>query len=226
MYALDTAAYFDTHKKEQLVEELFFNAFRTIKSVYVFEHFEEYVRQLNSNRNEDKKDEYWKVSYDEKLIDHVKICISFENYNKATLLEKGVLVHKIKKSKLTQPYADIQRKGIPVPATDVLAAFGTTTDEDNYIYLNGLTSHFQTINYTDTLNDEYQKFIGLDNELIVYLKKINDVRNRLHLFLDFRGAFSVNSHIKMWRFVKDKSLELLELPLKLRNDINRSSNKN
>ena len=216
MYLEDTAAYLNIDRKERILEELHFNAFRTIKSVYIFKHFDDYVIQLHSDKNEDKKEIYWNASYYEKLIDYVKISIAFETYNKAVLLNKGILVHKIKSSKLTKRYSEIQTRGLPIIANDIVQAFGTSKDYKGKIFLNGLTDYFQTIKYSDTLNDEYQKIIGLDNELIHHLKKINENRNRLHFFTDFKGALEVNRHISKWQLIMKKSIDTIELPLKLK----------
>jgi len=71
-YVGDIAAYFETEQKKRVLEELFYNAYRTIKSVYIFKNFDEYLIQLRSGKNEDKKEVYWNASYYEKLIDYVK----------------------------------------------------------------------------------------------------------------------------------------------------------
>ncbi len=54
------------------------NAHRIINSVYLFKNFDEYCRQLKSDRQEDKQKIYWTASYDEKLIDYIKIIVAFE----------------------------------------------------------------------------------------------------------------------------------------------------
>lgn len=210
MYLEETAGYIDTSQKERILDELFHNAYRTIKSVYLFKHFEDYILQLHSNKNEDKKEIYWNTSYYEKLIDYVKISIAFENYNKAILLQNGILVHKIKRDKLYKKFNLIQSSGRPVYANDFLKEFGTNTNLNNEIYLNGLTDNFQTINYSDTLNENYQQIIKLDFDLNYRLKEINEKRNRLHFFTDFKGAFEVKSHINKWRFIMDKSIATIE----------------
>ncbi|HRN46458.1 MAG TPA: hypothetical protein PKW69_00380 [Niabella sp.] len=215
MYLEDTAAYLDKDNKKRILEELHFNAFRTIKSVYLFKHFDDYVHQLESDKNEDKKDVYWNASYYEKLIDYVKISIAFETYNKAILIDKGILVHKIKSNRLAKAFYAAQNSGSPILANDIVQAFGTSKDNHGRIFLNGLTDYFQTIKYSDTLRESYQKIIGLDTDLIHHLRKINENRNRLHFFTDFKGAFEVSRHIKKWRLIMEKSIGTIELPLKL-----------
>lgn len=214
MFIEDTAAYLDPMKKEKVLEELFFNAYRTIKSVYLFQNFDEYIIQLESDSNEDKKDVYWNASYYEKLIDYIKISVAFETYNKAILLSKGILVHKIRKDSLTKSFYQVQITGNPVFYDAFVQHCGTGTDRDREIYLKGLTEYFQTIKYSETLSDAYQKIIGLDKDLIFQLKKINDNRNRLHFFTEFKGAFEVSKHIAKWKFIMEKSIETIEAPLK------------
>lgn len=201
-------------KKKRVLEELFYNAYRTIKSVYIFKNFDEYLIQLWSDKNEDRKEVYWNASYDEKLIDYVKISIAFENYNKAVLLQNGILVHKIKRQKNYKPFNQIQNEGKPVKACEFIAEFGTSVNKENDIYINGLTENFQTISYSETLNEHYQEVVQLDYELNYRLKEINEKRNRLHFFTDFKGGFHVQSHIDKWRFIKEKSIETIERKLK------------
>lgn len=55
----DHRAYYSKEFSDRFLEELFFNSQRTIHSVYIFKHFDEYVTQLNADKNEDKKDVYW-----------------------------------------------------------------------------------------------------------------------------------------------------------------------
>jgi hypothetical protein len=216
MYIDDTAVYLDIDRKERILVELFHNAFRTIKSVYLFQIFAEYIKQLQSVKQEDKKEVYWNVSYHEKLIDYVKISIAFETFNKAILLQNGLLIHKIKSQKDTKQFSVLQRAGKPINASDFVSHVGTTKDDKNRIFLNGLTSYFETIKYSDTLNENYQAIICLDKVLLSHLKKINIERNRLHFFTDFKGAFEVNSHISKWEFIMKYSIDTIEKPLKLR----------
>lgn len=213
-YLEDTPAYLSIDKKQRVLEELYYNSFRTIKSVYIFKNFEEYTIQLKADKNEDKKDVYWNASYYEKLIDYVKISIAFENYNKAVLIENGYLVHKIKKDENTKELFKKQQSGIPIKIEDFLSVAKESINTNSKIFLTGLTSNFETINYHQTLSDNYQAIICIDNELCYRLKEINEKRNRLHFFTDFKGAYEVNSHIKLWTFIKDKSIETIELPLK------------
>jgi hypothetical protein len=205
-------------KKSYILWELLANANRIINSVYLFKHFDEYCRQLESDKQEDKLEIYWNASYYEKLIDYIKIVVAFETLNKALLLKKGFLIHKIDHvydKKLHKKQAN----GTPI-----------TLDEfyhNNYTMLdwikkaakpNGLTSNFSTINFSHTLNIKYQEILQLDSRLVHQLKEINQKRNRLHLYSDFNGAFEVSRHISKWRFIKENSLAKIEAEYLLINE--------
>jgi len=215
-YLEDTAAYIDSERKERILTELFFNSFRTLQGVYIFKNFDEYLQQLKSDKNEDKKEIYWNASYYEKLIDYVRISIAFETYNKAVLLESGYLIHKIKKNPNNKDLYELQKKGTPIKISEFVKVSHTEIDRfENKIYLIGFTDNFDTIAYSVTLNDNYQKIIGLDSELCSRLKEINNNRNRLHFFTDFKGAFHVDSHIRKWSYIKKIAFETLELRCKI-----------
>ena len=206
----DTRAYYSKEYGERILEELFFNAYRTIRSVCIFKNFDEYVIQLKSDKNEDKKEIYWNVAYEEKLTDYIKISIAFENYNKATLIQNGYLVHKIQKSPKTKEFFKAQNNGDPVKIDEfkTVCVFIRKRPSEKY-YLEGLSNGFPTISYSQTLNEKYQKIIGLDQTLLYRLKELNEKRNKLHFFTDFKGAFRVDSHIEKWKFIKECAIETI-----------------
>jgi len=211
----DTRAYYSKEYAERILEELFFNAYRTLKSVYIFRNFEEYLIQLKSDKNQDKKEEYWNASYYEKLTDYVKISIAFENFNKAVLIEKGYLVHKLKRSTATKELYKAQNNGEPIKIKELksVCSFIKERPVTKY-YLDGLQRGFPTISYSETLNNNYQSIISLDSELLHKLKEINNLRNRLHFFTDFKGAFEHNSHISKWTFIKETAINTIEEKIK------------
>ena len=197
------------YESDRLIWELYSNAFRTIKNVYLFKNFDEYCRQLESDKQEDKLEIFWNTSYYEKLVDYIKISVAFETFNKATLINNGFIVHKID-SKFNRQLAKRQGVGFPIKLSDFL--------KDNYsrldfryqkAELNGFVEHFPTISYSHTLNENYQEIIGLDKQLLFELKKINQKRNRLHFFTDFKGAFSVTDHIKKWNYIMTNSFQTI-----------------
>jgi hypothetical protein len=186
--------------------EVSHNALRMIKGVYRFKHFEDYISQKKSSKQEDKKSEYWTASYHELIIDYIKISIAFENYNKVELIRNGYLIHKIDKNFNAELFK-IQDKGIPVKITDFLSNNFTTIEKlGNKARLNGLNKKLFTISYLDTLNENYQDTIGLEPQFIFELKKINKKRNQLHFFIDFKGASHVDHYIAQWTYIKDMSL--------------------
>lgn len=209
-YLHDTRVYHLDYQN-RILFELFFNAYRTIKSVYIFENFGEYLRQLSSDKQEDKLDAYWNASYYEKLIDYVKICIAFENYNKAMLIKNGYLIHNIKSSSINKGLSKLQSQGYPIKLSDFLELNSFSSDPRKYqgeVYLSGLSENFMTVKFSHTLNDHYQKIIGLDPRFVYLLKEINEKRNRLHFFTEFIGGFSVADHIEKWTFIKECSMTL------------------
>jgi hypothetical protein len=212
----DTRAYYSEEFKELVLTELYHNAYRTLRSVFMFEHFDEYIYQLQSDRQEDKNDVYWKTSYYERLTDYIKIAVAFENYNKAVLIENGYLVHRIQKGEKTKDLWKLQEKGQPVRVSDFMQKCEFVNNSRFRIkyYLEGLKKGFPTVSYSQTLSAEYQQVIKLNERLVYQLKELNEKRNRLHFFTDFKGAFSVSSHIEKWLFIKDCSLNVLEQKLK------------
>lgn len=207
----DHRAYYSDEFSQRVLEELFFNSLRTIHSVYIFKHFDEYISQLQADKNEDKKDVYWNASYYEKLTDYIKISLAFENYNKATLIKNGFLVHKIKKNDLNKELFKLQDSGLPIKIADFkkVCEFKQENRQGKYL-LDGLQKNLQTINYSETLSERYQEIIGIDATLVSQLKEINEYRNKLHFFTDFKGAFRVDQHIDKWRFIKDTSIATID----------------
>lgn len=213
----DCRAYYSLDYGERILDELIFNAYRTIKSVYLFKNLDDYVSQLKSDKNEDKNEQYWNAVYYEKLMDYVKISIAFENFNKALLIEKGYLVHKIQKKVETKDFYKRQNEGKPIKIDEfkTVCSFKQDKIKGKY-YLEGIQNGFPTISYSDTLNPNYQEIIQLDNDLLIWLKEINQKRNKLHFFTDFKGGIEVKSHIMKWRFIMSKSIEIIESKYKIK----------
>jgi hypothetical protein len=127
------------------------------------------------------------------------------------LLREDYLVHKIQKNEQDKHFAKIQRAGQPILIADFISVCPFISDKFNRkCYLSGLTAHFQTVKFSDTLNEHYQAVLNLDSTFLHHIKRINDNRNRLHYFTDFKGAFEVSRHIQKWQFIKEKSIELIK----------------
>lgn len=210
-YIEETAAYLSPLRKQRILFELYSNALMTIRSVYMFKHFDEYITQLKADTNSGKGEVYWNVSYYEKQMDYVRIAIAFETFNKGFLLENGYIVHSIKKNKRNEELYNQQQKGNPVKISDYLLVADECYDRvENRYYLGGFRDGYQTINYSLTLNDKYQEIINIDRELLLHLRALNDKRNRLHFFTEPKGAFEHKSHIAKWRFIMDASISVIK----------------
>jgi hypothetical protein len=136
------------------------------------------------------------------------------------LLDNGFIVHQIKKNSLNAYLFTDQQNGIPIRAADFLQVSEETSDMfDNKIYLTGFRENFSTLNYSMTLSEKYQEIIQLDKELCYRLKEINEKRNQLHFFTDFKGAFELKSHISKWRYIMANSIQTIETKLKNHNEL-------
>lgn len=113
------------------------------------------------------------------LLDYVLICISFENYFKAKLLQNGFLIHEVIKDK--NPELFKRQKKQPIESS--LVHF-EKKDECSELKEN-------TLNYGLLLrNQEYNKYYNLDSMTLNYLDKINTKRNSLHLYMSENFEFS------------------------------------
>jgi|GEM_PF-1750205 len=208
--------YFDEgYSKTRILWGLIANADRVINSVYIFKHFDEYCRQLNSTKQEDKLEVYWNASYDEKLIDYIKIILAFETLNKALLIKQGILIHTIDNKFFNKKISRKQQDGLPITIEEFFQ--NNYTDLDfikQSAVLNGLTKNLTTISFSHTLNKNYQAIIKLDKDLVSNLKEINLKRNRLHLYSDFKGTISVKQHIDKWRHLKEITTTIIRDELK------------
>lgn len=217
--------YYDTSdKKSRLLWELISNSYRIINSVYIFKNFEEYCYQFKSDKQEDKGEVYWNGTYHEKLIDYIKIIVAFETLNKALLIKKGVLVHKID-SGFNKALAKKQSNGVPVSVDEF---FYNNYSNIDFIRkkatINGLNRNLSTISFSHTLNERYQSILCLEKELVAQLKEINIKRNKLHLYTDYKGSHNVDSHINKWFYIKNTSINLIKNELIIaQNELNKTN---
>ena len=145
------------------------------------------------------------------MIDLVKISLAFETFNKAVLLEEGYLIHKLQKNSFNKLLFTVQEKGFPIKTMDFMEVCDETSiTERGYTFLTGFRRNFPTIKYSLTLTERYQKIIKLDQELCFHLKEINQMRNKLHFFTDFKGGYQVAHHIKKWNFIMKSSISTIE----------------
>src|SRR5690242_13224603 len=109
MYLDDTKVYLDRENRLNVACEMLHYAYMLYNRVYVFQNFEAYSESF---RVEPKSDVYWNGLHYEKLIDHIRICTSFENYNKAILLSNDILVHSADPH-VNRSFSKQQKAGIP-----------------------------------------------------------------------------------------------------------------
>jgi len=113
------------------------------------------------------------------LVDIIKICIFFENYMKAELLKKGYLLHIIDRTKIS----DLGKKQKTHPIL-----FQELNENKKIIYNNEKKEvchealKVETIKFSTLLNNrKYLSEVSIPNEIVVFLKEINNDRNKLHL---------------------------------------------
>lgn len=203
-YLDETQAYVNEYERLQVAWELLSYANMLYSRVYVFKNYEAFAQSFDANP---PSKEYWEgVSY-EKLIDDIKICTAFENYNKSVLLSKGFVIHLIdvRKNKVLAK----RQKSTPVLISDFLK-YNKFVQKDRFsgLYLEGF-QNFNTISFSRTLTDPYQEFIDLDSRFLGYLKNLNEKRNRLHYLKNYPGAYRVQTLLDNIAFAKSYGTELL-----------------
>jgi hypothetical protein len=205
-YLDETKVYLSKEKRMDIVSEMLHYAYFIYDRVFVFMNFEAYAESF---RVEPKSSFYWDGLHYEKLIDHIRICTAFENYNKAMLLLSDVLVHTADPNTNKNFYRK-QRDGVPVLIEDFLKVNSFIQDAPHKEwYLSGLNGNFNTISFSQTLKPGYQELINLDSRFLGYLTNINGKRNRLHFYKNYAGGFEVNRHLDSILFAKTYGLELI-----------------
>jgi hypothetical protein len=205
-YHDETKAYLSEGERVSDAWELLVYANMLYHRVYVFKNFEAFSNSFKGNG--DRSPEYWEGLSYEKLIDQIKICTAFENYNKAILLSKGFIVHNIDAKK--NPNLAKEQKLKPVLISDFLNSNSfVKNDSSNELYLNGLRD-FTTISFSRTLSPGYQDAIGLEDRFLNYLKNLNEKRNRLHFYKNYAGAFRVETYLENLKYAMTYGTDLLK----------------
>ena len=205
-YSDHTEMYLNEESRNKVALELLFYARILFSRVYVFQNFDIYSKSFEFDQ---PPKEYWEAAYYERLIDKIKICTSFENYNKAVLLINGILVHKID-PKSNKKLASLQQSRTPVLIDDFLLDHKYSMDSNNEWSLDGLRKNFETITFSETLTEQYQRMIGLDKNFVHYLKEMNIYRNRLHLYKNYAGASVFRVELEKIAFAKNYGMEQIE----------------
>ncbi|MBK9176870.1 MAG: hypothetical protein IPM46_11160 [Flavobacteriales bacterium] len=143
------------------------------------------------------------------LVDQVRFCIYFENYMKARLLLKQVIIHRIKDQiEPTQPKGqrnatiaeqfDKQVQKAPIDA-EGLAQHRIATEIQQ-----------ETISLDTMLKAKYQVAIGLPEDVRLIVKTMNRQRNKLHLRTDVQFTTEVLDDIKRLKAFVDGENEWLQ----------------
>lgn len=207
-YREETHVYASDKERIQVAWELLSYAHMLYSRVYVFQNLDAFAESFHDSPPE----VYWNAMSHEKLIDQIKICIAFENYNKAKLLMAGYLVHVIdgkKNKKLSS-----MQKTSPILISQFLSSNNFIQDNPyGELFLDGL-ANFNTISFSLTLSDQYQSVIGLESRFLNYLKATNPKRNRLHYYKNYAGAFRVETYLDSLRYARQHGTDLLIAELK------------
>lgn len=174
---------------------------RLFKSAKIVEHFHDYEKmyefrtdfeKMNSQNDQHKafinetiiNKEFQQLISSlifDSLLDSIKICICFEDYFKMLLYNQGCLIHVPKDKKLYK--RQLKR---PILIEELVSS--------NIISEKYLLENFRenTLMFSTILNNEpyWQYLSGIDNEILSFLKKLNNRRNKLHLHLNEDLALS------------------------------------
>ena len=208
-YLDDTKGYLNEEERLSDAWEMLVYANMLYHRVYVFKNLEAFSKSVHvRDENGNPPSEYWEGLSYESLIDHIKICAAFENYNKAVLLARGYVVHLINQKK--NPALAKQQEREPVLISDFRKSNDFVRDEQSgEFYLEGFRD-FMTISFAKTLSPEYQKVIGLNEQFLDYLRNMNKERNRLHFYKNYPGAFGLEIFLKALAYAKTYGTKLLK----------------
>lgn len=117
------------------------------------------------------------------LIDEIRICLFFENFMKAELLDKGFVIHYI--------HDPSQRKGSnaarlrkeqkerPIPTTRLVTEGMTNAELQP-----------KTLTMDLMFRPKYQAVIGIPTDVLAVVRRINESRNKLHFTSEVGGELS------------------------------------
>lgn len=212
-FSEDIKVYLNEQERADIIWQLLVYAHMMYKKVYVFKHFDEFVRSFEGAG--DRSEIYWEGTHYEKLIDDFKICTAFENYNKAILLSKGFMVHLLDSSSINRKIFKDQKEE-PVKISEYLKANVFFQREKFSPWsLEGVKN--STIPLSWTLNEHYQNIIQLDTEFRGFLINKVEKRNRLHYYKNYQGAYNVNTYLRNLEFAKNHGLRLIENQIEIAN---------
>jgi hypothetical protein len=131
------------------------------------------------------------------LIDSIKIIIFFENYMKSELLRNDFLIHKVcSKEEYKAVKKQQEKRPLKLIELDKIKGF-SVNEKKQYIGHEGVTA--MTLGFKDLIRkDTYCKQYKFDDNIRNIALRINDNRNRLHLYesIDFTLSSSFMEDLK------------------------------
>lgn len=115
------------------------------------------------------------------IVDAMRICYYFENYQKFALISKGYMVHYVKK-------ASVDQREQPILVQDVVS--------------NGSVISDQTIGMKPLMTPAYRKVIGMPDRLADMVEAISVERNKLHFHSDRSSQWSMEVYNDL-KYMKD-----------------------
>ncbi|CAG5082227.1 hypothetical protein [Parvicella tangerina] len=140
-------------------------------------------------------------------IDAVKISLCFENIGKAILLGSGFIIHKVDKNINSDLFKEQQKRPIEISefANDHWFEDDKVNTTDNNLKKKIMgVSQVHTIHYSTIIGKpKYSGLLNIDNDMLQFLREINDRRNQLH-FLNTFGVTLKNSDYDRYKSLKEQ----------------------
>lgn len=164
--------YSSTQRRAQVAATLIGMSAMIFKRAYLIQHLDELEIIVEEWRAKRLSPEATKRRYGpfmlERLLDEIKICVFFENFLKAVLINKGFIVHLFKGK--AQHLGKLQRKE-PITAERIVGDQLTVQELQT-----------QTIGMGMMLDEPaYLKVLEIPVDVLPFLREMNARRNELHL---------------------------------------------
>jgi hypothetical protein len=179
---------YDDENINKVSRGLLLFGFELFKGTYVYENIEElYVKldKLYSDSNIHPQELSITNFALNHMSDAISICTCFENYFKYKLLKGGYIIHQIGKHKvyddlcLTKPLKIIKIKNLN----------GNNKSTNNIFKMR---NHTHSLSFILDADNEFNEIFKLPQQLIEYLKELNDYRNMLHFFSTITANYSLD----------------------------------
>lgn len=149
-----------------------------------------FLRSINNQISENDYKKLISPFIFESYTDAFKICVFFENYLKARLLQNGYIIHKIKAN---PNYSSLSKKQQtqPISLTDLLNHDKESLTEPKEIILNSSLTNC-TLSISTMLEFKYNEIIRLPAEILKTVKILTNKRNEIHFLNDWEFIISTS----------------------------------